>query len=252
MIATEIRRPRRRSATWWSTAPLPEPQPPLKYRAQPEGRTRAIPQRCDPTTDRAAAWRSRGAASAQPVDVEEVARLVRGVDAREAPHRRRRPEAAHPGAAGEPDETRVAHDAAHGRGGHVVGPADHRREQGAVGGAQPAVADAGLAEVRHQEHRLEHAGARHGAAGVASPGAVLGAHRERHDAGAGRGVGARGSPRPAASRGGWAAWRPPRARGRRARPDNRLCEARHARGLSGYKARLLSSAPAAARPSCVP
>ena len=31
MIATDNRRPpRRRSATWWSTAPLPEPQPPLK------------------------------------------------------------------------------------------------------------------------------------------------------------------------------------------------------------------------------
>ena len=31
MIATATRRPpRRRSATWWSTAPLPDPQPPLK------------------------------------------------------------------------------------------------------------------------------------------------------------------------------------------------------------------------------
>ena len=52
--------PRRSSPTWWSTAPVPDPQPPLKYSVQPAGIAWANPQRCDGTIVRSRAVLAAG------------------------------------------------------------------------------------------------------------------------------------------------------------------------------------------------
>ncbi len=49
-IATRVG-PRSSSATWWSTAPVPKPHPPLKYSCQPGGATSPTPHRCLGTTE---------------------------------------------------------------------------------------------------------------------------------------------------------------------------------------------------------
>ncbi len=94
--ATETRsQPRVSSATWLSIRRVPEPQPPLKYRCQPRGKTCSIPRRGkDDVREQAqrgrpVAWRDRR------VDAQEEGGLVARAHVRFTPYRLDRDEARH-------------------------------------------------------------------------------------------------------------------------------------------------------------
>ena len=179
MTATATRSlPRRSSATWWSTAPLPDPQPPLKD----------LPAR---QVDAADAPALRGhdrrqqvervvavARRQQALDPEEEARLVGRGDPRVAPDRRRRREVLHPRAAGDAAQPARADDAQDARRRRVVRASDHRREQRAVVCAERPVAHAGTVEVGQHQHRLEHGRGRERPGRAPAPRARGGAHVE--------------------------------------------------------------------------
>ena len=84
------------SATWLSTSPVPDPQPPLKYSLQPFGATSPMPHRWDGTHARQEmhrvgpmAWRYVA------LDVQEELGLVARVISRLTPDRRRGREMCH-------------------------------------------------------------------------------------------------------------------------------------------------------------
>ena len=92
--------------------------------------TRPTPHRCAGTIECEQPQRPAPVASRDvAVEVEEEARLVRGVDERVAPGVRDRGEPAHPDAAREAPEAAVADHVPDQRGGRVVGAPDHRPEQ---------------------------------------------------------------------------------------------------------------------------
>src|SRR5215213_10847699 len=121
------------------------------------------------------------------VDLEEEARLVRDVDGGEPP-RTRGVEAPHVNAPGQTGEPGAAHDVAHLRGRGVVGTADHRPEQRALGGTQAAPAHLRPAQVGHEQHRLDHARRWHRAFDVDAAQPPFSADAERDLTGARLGV----------------------------------------------------------------